>query len=146
MFYECLLNKTMEEDKICEWLIRKLQANYDSFQHHNVFLKLENQGDGKSKIIWAKDFKDDKALDDFDFDTVYQRASIMFRFDSEKYLILCRGFYFSCLYKFSKSFFREMPGKGSLEFENKKMISKELLKGFDEISGKLIATRKLKAM
>ncbi len=148
MGFNELLNLPAAETSLLGQIVDCLQAQYIFHQKTCYFIKLGKCTEQTSQIVWIKTFSDIYELSDFYCDSVFERACILVKFEEDCYQILIQGFQISYKFKvWPNKFEWRHPQKITWNRENKKMISREILKyGFGEVSSLLSNTKSNKAV
>ncbi|MEQ1666036.1 MAG: hypothetical protein ABL927_11750 [Bdellovibrionales bacterium] len=130
MAFEEVLNKPTHESVLLEQFVAYVQGNYSQFQTEFYFLKLELLADKTVQIVWVKTFADEDTWGDFFYDTIFERACILLKFEKERYELLIQGFHTSDRFKIWPG---KTEGRDPIEItwnrETRKMISREILEG-----------------
>ena len=148
MAFKELLNKPAAESDLLKQIARHLQSQYSAYQNACYFMKLEKLTDQTSQIIWVKTFSDMYDLGDFFYDTVYERACILVKFEEGRYELLTHGFH---LFDRFKIWPDKTEGHRTSEVtgnrEHAKMIPREILENaFGEIRGAVSTAKRNKAV
>jgi hypothetical protein len=134
MAIESLLLVPCDEKALQALLADEIQANYEYYKTRCYFLKIEKIDSKASQFLWAKEFSNEREMDYFYFDTVYERACAMFKFTKNQYQVLCQGFQWSNWFQVFEN--TVTPGRQvplNYNPEKIKMIPKELLQGFGDL-------------
>src|SRR5206468_2753055 len=124
----------------------ELQRHYNEYQDKAFFIKLEksSEGEKQSYISHVKTFPNDDLLMDYFYDTEYERACILIRFEEPIYIALCQGFYVGNLLKITPDLIniprRQIDCSG--DHETRKKVPREILRGFSEIADAVISLKK----
>lgn len=147
MALEDLLKIPAHEKELQDCLVSEIQAHYEYYKNKCYFLKLERIDDKTSQLIWIKEFVNEQELDDFYFDTVFERACVMFKFRKDRYEVLYLGYHRSNWFQVYESHHSNgRPQELDYNREMDKMIPEELLKGIDDLKGILASSKMPKAM
>lgn len=132
-----LLKISAPETELVELLAAMLQRNYLELREACSFIKLEKCGEQQSTFAWIKSFDNPYDLKDFYYDTVMERACILFRYQKDHYEILCHGYFYSNWIEVWPDHVTEgMPSICSGNIETNHMPPRELIeKGFAELTG-----------
>lgn len=95
MPFKSLLYKSMRESELLKLLVNEIQKNYQQYQGHYYFIKLQHTGDNLSEMTWVKAFTNPKDLADFHFESKFMKASVMLKFCKDRYELLCIGYFHS---------------------------------------------------
>ncbi len=148
MAFEALVNKTMKEEEILDFIIGEIQANYVSYQNMNVFLKLDKFSSSTSAVVWIKIFPDLESLIDFYYDTKFERSCIMIKFDVDRYEVLCQANFISDRFRILTD--KIIDSRRYAAVDNREqmlMIPRDLIdKAFGEINQTLATTKRPKAV
>jgi hypothetical protein len=148
MAFEKFFDKPMEESLLLDQLIAELQTHYSKYQDECYFLRLSKGPEKSVQVSWAKAFKNSTELKDYYYDTKFERACVVLKFQDGKYEIMIQGFYLTdhrqvSLESSTKG--RPIIGKGNIE--SMRMPPQELIeKGFADLQGHLIASSRKKAV
>ncbi|MEQ1664885.1 MAG: hypothetical protein ABL927_05865 [Bdellovibrionales bacterium] len=139
MAFEELLNKPTHESVLLEQFVAHIQANYLKYQTEFYFLKLDLLADKTVQIVWVKTFADEDTWGDYFYDTVFERACILLKFEKERYELLIHGFQVCDRFKiWPNKIEGSEPINMTWNLEERKMISREILEGaFGEIADNL---------
>ena len=148
MLFNELLNKPAPEADLLKQITEQIQAQYLTYQDSCYFIKLDRHNEQASQIVWIKFFSDMYALGNFYYDTVYQRACILVKFEEGSYELLIQGFQICDRFKiWPDKTEGSRPMNMSGQRETIKMVPRELIeRGFGEITGALAATKRNKAV
>lgn len=148
MAFDKLLNKPASEADLLKQIIELIQAHYSTYQDSCYFIKLDRHNEQTSQIAWIKSFSNMYDLGDFYYDTVYERACILVKFENGYYELLIQGFQVCDRFKiWPDKIEGSRPMKLSGQRETIKMVPRELIeRGFGEIAGALAVTKRNKAV
>jgi hypothetical protein len=160
MAFEKLLNIVAAESQLLEMLVAEIQANYFKYQNECYFLKLEKVFEiksafdepildgGTSKITWIKSFTDIYIARDFFYDTKFQRACILLKFERRRYELLCQGFFFGNSFEiWPDKIVDSRPYGASSNLEETLQPSHEFLaQAFGDITSKVSSLKRVKTV
>src|SRR5690606_36162674 len=121
---------------LLDLISQEIKDHFFEYKDTCFFLKLEKSSDGKlCHIAWVKTFSNIKDYLDFFWDTEFQRACILIHFDKILYRIFCSGYYWSDGFQVGHKYTcYGFPEESSGTRESRKMLPRELLKGFGELT------------
>jgi hypothetical protein len=147
MVFEELLNQPMMELDLVDRVGTLLQHHFNELKNANYCLILEDAQKQKSKVSSIKTFHCLYRMADFHFDAEYFHPTILVKFVDDKFHVLVLG-----VYTHQKMTVWREQIKISLraEYEGASwpspMPPRELLKGFDDITGLIASTPRKKAV
>ena len=148
MLFNELLKKPASEADLLKQITELIRAQYLTYQDSCYFIKLDKLNEQASQIVWIKSFSDMHALGDFYYDTVYERACVLVKFEESSYELFIQGFQICDRFKILPDKIEgSRPMVWGGQIEEIKMTSRELLeRGFGEITKTLAATKRNKAV
>lgn len=140
MALEHLMNKSMVERELYEKICLNLQIHFDRYLGTYLFIQLKQDinNNSFSYISEIKDFKNPNEFMNYFYDTEYERACALVKFEFGKYTLLGMGFWLCKSYTISTN---EIQSRRDIILSGRRgyapMIPREVLEnGFGEIESK----------
>jgi len=109
-------------------------------RHDYYFIRLKKYENQQSAIEWVKGFSNNEDLFDFYWDTKFERACMMTKFDKEIHKVLCWGNFLCSRFEIQNGWMVHInePLVRVRDIEGRKMIPRELVEGaFEDIHRQL---------
>jgi hypothetical protein len=131
MIFDELINIPMPEDQLMRAVTQELQRRYLGFQNCFFFIRLGKCENNCSQILWQKVFNSKDALENFYFDTEYERSVFVIGFNEGRYVLDGFGFSFNgCFEVWPDRIDEKMLYEASYSREEELMMSREEVNGY----------------